>query len=599
MEMNEGKGPPGPCLAIRGSKGLCLQSPPDYTIHQGFNPDQSKTIKSMTFSPDGSRLAWSNGEVVQIASLGQSDSWGDILVIEHKKAYSVSWSPLGNILATWEMYATQQGKEPSPNLHLWDSKNGSLLKSFFQKKHDNWCPQWSTDERLCSRMVNNEVQFYENGDFQQIKHKIHIQKVSDFGLSPSKDKPHVMTYVPGSKGAPSFAKLYAYPNFEDTQVVASKSFFQADKMEVKWNSSGIYVLLLTQADVDKTGSSYYGKQQLHFLSTKGDSSMVGLSKEGPIYSVEWSPNGSEFCVVYGYMPAKATLFNCKTDPIFDFGTGPRSVGLFNGQGNILMIGGFGNLRGKVEMWDVSDSKNCQSLAQFDATDTTDVKWSPDGQRLMTSTCAPRLRMGNGYKVWHYSGSLLHEKHFATGDELWEVNWQAAPPGRWPKFRASKNAVDGIAPSQPQASKQAYRPPGARGTASTFKLHDDEQLPQNMINLIDQKNKGNTGNAELSKSALKNKKRKEAAKKKRDEEEAGANSHNVEGGNPDKITTNLAANKSTGDHEKDKKIRKVKDKLASIQKLKADQAQGKKLEANQLDKINKEGDLLKELKELKL
>jgi translation initiation factor 2A len=448
-------------------------------------------------------------------------------------------------------------------------------------------------------MVNNEVQFYENGDLQQIKHKIHIQKVSDFGLSPSRDKPHVMTYVPGSKGAPSFAKLYAYPNFEDTQVVASKSFFQADKMEVKWNNSGIYVLLLTQADLDKTGSSYYGKQQLHFLSTKGDSSMVGLSKEGPIYSVEWSPNGSEFCVVYGYMPAKTTLFNCKTDPIFDFGTGPRSVGLFNGQGNILMIGGFGNLRGKVEMWDVSDSKNCQSLAQFDATDTTDVKWSPDGQRLMTSTCAPRLRVGNGYKVWHYSGSLLHEKHFATGDELWEVDWQAAPPGQWPTFKASKKAVTGIAPSQPQASKQAYRPPGARGTASTFKLHDDEQLPQNMINLIDQKNKGNTGNVELSKSALKNKKRKEAAKKKRDEEEAAATSHNVEGGNPDKITTNLAANNGTGDQEKDKKIRKIKDKLSSIQKLKQDQAQGKKLEANQLDKINKEGDLLKELKELKI
>ena len=107
---------------------------------------------------------------------------------------------------------------------------------------------------------------------------------------------------------------------------------------------GNFALLLTQADVDKTGSSYYGKQQLHFLSTKGDSAMVGLAKEGPIYSVEWSPACAEFCVVYGYMPAKATLYNNKTDPIFDFGTGPRSTGLFNAHGNILMIGGFGNLR---------------------------------------------------------------------------------------------------------------------------------------------------------------------------------------------------------------------------------------------------------------
>merc|ERR1712241_1526039 len=340
--------------------------------------------------------------------------------------------------------------------------------------------------------------------------KIHLQKVSDFSLSPSRETPHVVTYVPGSKGAPSFARLYAYPNFSDQQVVANKSFFQADKMEVKWNSNGNFALLLTQADVDKTGSSYYGKQQLHFLSTKGDSAMVGLAKEGPIYSVEWSPACAEFCVVYGYMPAKATLYNNKTDPIFDFGTGPRSLGLFNPQGNILMIGGFGNLRGKIQMWDVSNPKNCQSLAEFDAPDTTDVKWSPDGQHLMTCSCAPRLRVGNGYKIWHCSGSLVHEKGFATGDELWEVHWQLALPEKYPSFKASKKAVVGITPSQPQVSKQAYRPPGARGTASTFKLHDDDQLPQN------EKNKENTEN--MSKSALKNKKRKEAAKKKKEEEE---------------------------------------------------------------------------------
>lgn len=32
--------------------------------------------------------------------------------------------------------------------------------------------------------------------------------------------------------------------------------------------------------------------------------MVALGKDGPIYSVEWSPNSTEFTVVYGFMPAK-------------------------------------------------------------------------------------------------------------------------------------------------------------------------------------------------------------------------------------------------------------------------------------------------------
>jgi translation initiation factor 2A len=317
--------------------------------------------------------------------------------------------------------------------------------------------------------------------------------------------------------------------------------------------------------------------------------MVGLSKDGPIYSHEWSPSGKEFAVIYGYMPAKATLFNSKSDPIFEFGTGPRSLGLFNSQGNILMIGGFGNLRGKVEMWDVSNGKSCDKLSEFDAPDTTDVKWSPDGQHIMTSSCAPRLRVGNGYKVWHYSGSLIHEIALSAADELWEVDWQ---PSKSKTFKASKRAVEGIASSQPQASKQAYRPPGARGSASTFKLHDNDELPQNQA----KKDPEN-----MSKAAIKNMKRKEAAKKKRDEEEAALKSGR--GNSEPKVIAAVAA--TTGDPEKDKKLRKLNDKLASIQKLKQDEAEGKKLEANQLEKIKtetailKDIQILKELKELKL
>ena len=37
------------------------------------------------------------------------------------------------------------------------------------------------------------------------------------------------------------------------------------------------------------------------------------------------------------MPAKATLFNLKCDPIFDFGTGPRNVAYYNPQGNNILL----------------------------------------------------------------------------------------------------------------------------------------------------------------------------------------------------------------------------------------------------------------------
>ena len=57
-------------------------------------------------------------------------------------------------------------------------------------------------------------------------------------------------------------------------------------------------------------------------------SVFETAKNGPIYDVVWSPNSAEFCVVYGFMPAKATVFNLKCDPVFDFGTGPRNAAYY-------------------------------------------------------------------------------------------------------------------------------------------------------------------------------------------------------------------------------------------------------------------------------
>ncbi len=56
-----------------------------------------------------------------------------------------------------------------------------------------------------------------------------------------------------------------------------------------------------------------------------------------------------------------------------------------------MVGGFGNLRGRIEMWNVATNA---LISTFDAPDSTDVKWSPDGQHILTTTCAPRLRSDN-------------------------------------------------------------------------------------------------------------------------------------------------------------------------------------------------------------
>jgi translation initiation factor 2A len=606
-----------PNLAVRGSAGFYLMKPTDYALNQGFKPDTSKSVKTFRFSHDGTKLAWSNLSTVQIAELKQG-VWNTSCTLDHPKVSAISWSPCSTTLVTWEPYAIVNGKDPKPNLNIWNGVTGELLRSIFQKQYRGWCPAWNKDETLCSRMVNNEIQFYVDNDFSKVSHKLHLDKVSEFAMSPNmrkdeRDKTHVVAYAPGAKGAPGFCKLYQFPNFEQNMVLAHKSFFQGDSVEMQWNCTGTCCLLLIQADVDKTGNSYYGKQQLHGINTKGDVFMIGLTKEGPIYDASWCPSGKQFTVVYGAMPAKASLFNEKGDMLFDFGTGHKNMALYNRQGNILMIAGFGNLRGKIDMWNMSSDKP-DHICAFEAPDQTDVKWCPDGRHIVTSTCAPRLRLDNGYKIWHYTGSVLHEKKINPPDELWEVDWQIRAEGLFPSFLVSKQPVQGIV--KKEAPKQAYRPPQARGTVSTFTLHDNVYKSSRPIpGGVAGPDKNTKDEENVSKAALKNKRRRENAKKREAEISAqmppgSAPPATAEQNGAAKQQNNdrPSGNKGGGyqgaagllyDPEVEKKKKKLTDKLNAIQALKQQQAEGKTLEKNQLEKIAKESEMIKDLEKLSI
>jgi len=50
------------------------------------------------------------------------------------------------------------------------------------------------------------------------------------------------------------------------------------------------------------------------------------------------------------------VYNAKAEAIFDFGTGPRNCVYYSPLGNLLVLAGFGNLRGHVEVWDTSSNR---------------------------------------------------------------------------------------------------------------------------------------------------------------------------------------------------------------------------------------------------
>lgn len=203
----------------------------------------------------------------------------------------------------------------------------------------------------------------------------------------------------------------------------------------------------------------------------------GSDKEGPIHDVTWSPNSKEFGVVYGYMPAKTTIFNARAVAQHNFDLGPRNTILFSPHGRFVLVAGFGNLAGHMDIYDLE--KDYTKVCTIQASNCTHCEWSPDGKHILTATTSPRLRVDNGIRVWHVGGGLMYNEDMT---ELYHVTWRPQStlqhpledplhPVPTPHESALAYLSTQKTPSKPAG---AYRPPGARGTTTPllFKREDE-------------------------------------------------------------------------------------------------------------------------------
>ena len=262
-----------------------------------------------------------------------------------------------------------------------------------------------------------------------------------------------------------------------------------------------------------------------------------VDKEGPIYDVAWSPNSKEFSVVYGFMPAKTTIFNNKAEATHSFALGPRNTVKFSPNGRFLLVAGFGNLAGQMDIYDLE--KNFEKVATMQGSNASVCEWSPDCRYLLTAIA--RLKVDNGIRIWHVGGGLMFNEDM---HELLQVSWRPQSPTTHPPVdpihpvpEPHPSALDFLSkvktPSKPAG---AYRPPGARGTTTPLAfMREDQGGAAYTVNGSTSLGSGVNGfggrrrevpgaelatvpgadgaEGEMSKAALKNKKKREAKKAK--------------------------------------------------------------------------------------
>ncbi|KAL9031088.1 MAG: hypothetical protein Q9196_000851 [Gyalolechia fulgens] len=469
-------------FAFRTSKDIgIVDAAPVYQPLPGFERPQGN-IRCCVYSPCGRFFAWASSERVTVidASLGHV-----VTALPAQNVFELGFSPLGSFIITWQRPSKDENGDAVKNLKVWSALEGrttgpeedehNVVGRFVQKSQTSWNLQYTYDERYCARVVTNEVQLYESADLGNVWNKLRVDGVADFAVSPGKNH-SIAVFIPERKGQPAAVKVYNVPEF--TKPVSEKNFFKGDKVQLKWNKEGTEVIVLAQTEVDKSGKSYYGETTLYLLSVNGGfDSRIQLDKDGPIHDVTWSPNSKEFGVVYGYMPAKTTLFDVRARATHDFALAPRNTIIFSPLGRFVLVAGFGNLAGQMDIYDLE--KNHLKICTIEASNASVCEWSPDGKHILTATTSPRLRVDNGVRIWHVGGGLMYNEDL---QELYHVTWRPQSittrpidnplhPAPTPHTSALTYLGTVKTPSKPAG---AYRPPGARGqvTPLAFKREDE-------------------------------------------------------------------------------------------------------------------------------
>lgn len=622
--------------AFRSQKQLGLiANAPSYVPVDGFEKPDA-TARIYEYSLDGRLFAYVVPTGLRII---QSDDGSCIRKIDIPNVVELGFSPKATFLSTWERPIRSEDGAQHKNLRIFSVETGEEVFALTQKSQENWNLQYTDSESHAIRLVGMEMQVFDPLDWSRgVIDKLRVEGCTSVSLSPGLN-PHVAVFIAEKKGAPANVRIYGLTSLSSAPT-SQKTFYKADKAQIKWNTLGTQVLVLTQTEVDKTNKSYYGETMLYLLSAAGNfDCRVTLDKEGPVHDFAWSPNSKEFAVVYGYMPARAMLFDQRVRTLHDFGSAPANTVSFNPQGRFILLAGFGNLAGKVDLY---DRRALNRVCTIDAPNTSWCEWSPDGKFLLTATLSPRLRVDNGIKIWHCTGPLIHVQ---LVDELYQASWRPTPVHDCPAFGQALPLAPAPSPSaiehttsKPPPSKPAgaYRPPGARGLAapSIYKREDEGGVPRNRTNgngygdgnasgqryVPGAQQNGNPAGGQKRRQFVPGaplppsppaqnageKKAKQKRKKKDQGEEAklpnGTVTPNASASPPPVELPVVAAEEvpatpATEGGSLDpiaKKIRNLNKKIKAIEELKEKTKRGERLEATQLKKIDTEADIRKEL-----
>jgi translation initiation factor 2A len=550
-------------LLIREKNGIKLFQGP--VIHENGQTTMNPASISLSSVPSSLRIPPiydSTGKLLCLVPEGRNEKLSLFNAVTNEKlqefdiidAQKVEFSPCSIYLITWSPPVKgSEGSTAVGNHRIWKISTGELLASYSQKTYRSELIQWSLPEdSFCFRQVSNELHIYSSANSlspSSITGKLHHQGFTQYKVAKieGQEKFHIAVFNPEAGGKPSrvsvYLMSYSYENsgagakegkeaslsssFVPTITIESTPFvtrtiFGASEAYLSWNKSGMSLLIHSSSDVDNSNASYYGAMGLYLIHTKKVGATheplaikVEQTKEGPVHAAMWSPSESDkFILCAGNMPCQSTMCNERGEPIFQFGSAHRNTICWSLHGRFVALGGFGNLAGEIDFYDLVRLKKLGSNTSHCA---TTFQWSPDSRSFMTATLAPRMNVDNGFKIFKYNGVgpiyeyQVSSNETTTNNKAFDCFWKPVPIDTYPNRGPSplrRGATDGdsekatasaVVPQKAAAPVvSAYRPPGSTGSLSDFmkqstastapvgKVKKDEPVKEKFVPTMQQK-----------------------------------------------------------------------------------------------------------------
>ncbi|KAH0478778.1 MAG: hypothetical protein KVP17_001294 [Porospora cf. gigantea B] len=364
------------------------------------------------WSPDGRVLAVASATPVPTLSVFDGES----LALLHKwspcvnKIVRMQLSPQGNFVALCSRYEVSDPK----NFRIVRLSDGEILVNHALGNYVEAFPpcQWSSKETFLGYQATGRgVDVYRMSDpligpgnaaWTTVTH----DRMTTFHMGLEKGTTCLVATASTStrkkKSAPGSVKVTNL--FAPNSILQSTSYFNCDSVTLMMNHDDTGLIAITHSEVDSTGQSYYGKDVVYLLPLVGAGKAMQPITEGPIHDITWSTTENKFAAVSGPIPPKVTLFDGTTGkPLVDFGTSRRNTLRFSKCGRFLLSGGFGNMAGLTDIWDLqkltvvgSNRLDCTVLCS----------WAPDSRWILCASALPRMKIDNHFKIVQYNGAVL-------------------------------------------------------------------------------------------------------------------------------------------------------------------------------------------------